>query len=401
VNPLPKKLQTKSEERPSMNQFSLLGDLVDIEKRNAFGKVMNWKNDVALKAFARLLETKEGAFTHDLADQLQEPIANVRRALNALEQLNLVSKQKKKRKKARADFWTVSKRVSYFGRTIPSSYFTKGIPADFQSEVPSENWETRYGDLAKLFTASTEINWILTKEITWKIHRNGLMEYFEQRKYLKLSNRFPFVAYNTLFSLKDLYYAVITNEFNQDIPFEQNIFTHSLKDLTIFSAALSPEIVKRDYNAIRLGDHYTVNIRDKKRLYVCKLNKNEFSACFHYWLKLSQLDKLQLNYEFSKFIGVESCEIFLNKKQRIGEINLTNSNNGVAKPFKWTIDVKKNRVAIQIEGSQLLASGQELLLLFKLKPPHPSDTKNWIELKDTEICPCGTIPPLVLNSLTI
>ena len=49
---------------------------------------MNWKNDVALKAFARLLEVKEGFFTQDLADQLKEPLANVRRALNALEKLH-------------------------------------------------------------------------------------------------------------------------------------------------------------------------------------------------------------------------------------------------------------------------------------------------------------------------
>ena len=166
MNLLPKKEPIKSENRSITNQFFVSGDLVDSGNINAFGKVMNWKNDVAIKAFALLLEIKEGAFTQDLADQLQEPIANVRRALNALEQLDLLRKQKKKRKKARADFWTVTKRVSYFGREIPPSYFIKGIPADFQSEVSSENWETRYDDLAKLFTASTEINWILTKEIT-------------------------------------------------------------------------------------------------------------------------------------------------------------------------------------------------------------------------------------------
>ena len=79
---------------------------------------------------------------------------------------------------------------------------------------------------------------------------------------------------------------------------------------------------------------------------------------------------------------------------------MSKSKNGAAEPFKWKIDVSKNGIIVQIEGNQLLASGQELLLLFKLKPPHPSDTKNWIELKDTDLCPCGTIPPLMLNSLT-
>ncbi len=398
---MPKKKNINSENKPSANQFSLSEDIVDIGKVEAFGKVMNWKNDVALKAYARLLEAKEGAFTHDLADQLQEPIANVRRALNALEKLDLVSKEKKKRKKARADFWTVKKRISHFVRALPASYFTKGIPVDFQSEATSENLESRYANLFEFFTTHTKIHWLLTKNITWKIRRDGLMDYFEQRKYLKMSNRAPFITYVTLFSSNDPYQVEITNEFNESLPFEPNVFTHKLKDLTIANATISPEIVKSYYSNLSIGDSYIINIHDKKRLYVCKAKKNVFSACFHYWLKLRRLDSLQLKYEFSKFNGAVSCEIIMDQKRKIDKIDLTWSNSEMVEPFEWTVDAKKNKVIVQIEGKQLLSNGQEVLLLFKLKPPFPSDTKKWIELKDTKVCPCGNIPPLMINSLAI
>ena len=398
---LPKKKLIKSEKKPSTNQFSLSEDTMDIEKVEAFGKVMNWKNDVALKAFARLLEVKEGFFTQDLADQLKEPLANVRRALNALEKLDLVSKEKKKRKKARADFWTVKKRVLHFGRTIPATYFTKGIPVDFQSEAASENLESRYTNLFEFFTTYTKIYWTLAKTITWKIRRDGVMDYLEQRKYLKLSNRSPFIAYVTLFSSKDPYQVEITNEFGESLPFEPNVFTHQLKDLTIANATISPEITKSYYNNLSIGDFYTINIQDKKRLYVCKVKKNEFAACFHYWLKLRRLDRLQLKYEFSKFNGAVSCEILMDQKRKIGKIDLTWSNSETSEPFEWIVDVKENKVVVQIEGKQLLSSGQEVLLLFKLRPPFPSDTKNWIKIKDAKLCPCETIPPLMVNSLAI
>lgn len=399
---LPKKKLKNSESKSTASEFILSEDMMNNkDKIEAFGKVMGWKNDTALKAYARLLENKKGFFTHDLADQLQEPLANVRRALNALEQLELINKEKKKRKKALADFWTIKKRILYFGRSLPSSYFTKDIPVDFQSKVASENEISRYSDLFEFFTNHTQIHWLLTKDITWKIRRDGLMDYFERRKYLKLSNRAPFITYVTLFSSNDPYEVEITNEFDESLPYEPNVFTHKLKDLTIANATVSPEIIKSYYNNLRLGESYTINIQDKKRMYVCKLNKNKFSACFHYWLKLRRLDALKLSYEFSKFNGAVSCEILMDHKRKIGEINLTKSYSEIAEPFEWTVDVKKNKVVVKIEGNQLLSTGQELVLIFKLKPRYASDTKKWIELKDTKQCPCGNIPHLMSDSLAI
>jgi hypothetical protein len=110
---------------------------------------------------------------------------------------------------------------------------------------------------------------------------------------------------------------------------------------------------------------------------------------------------LQLKYEFSKFNGVLSCEIIMDQKRKIGKIDLTWSNSDRAEPFEWTVDVKENTVVVQIEGKQLLSSGQEVLLLFKLKPPFPNDTKKWIALKEAKVCPCGNIPPLMIDSLAI
>ena len=95
-------------------------------------KTLGSRNDLALKAYAKILETrKKRISTRDLATLLNEPNYSINKVCNDLEKIGLIEVERQFKGPIVFNYWRPKKRVFGILRLIPSKYFKKGkIPLE-------------------------------------------------------------------------------------------------------------------------------------------------------------------------------------------------------------------------------------------------------------------------------
>ena len=88
----------------------------------AFNRVLSRQDDLALKVYAFLQEKGESVLARDVAMKVNSSLHAVRRALNDLLDLELVSRERMRKDNWTLNFWRVNKNISGILRVIPSRY---------------------------------------------------------------------------------------------------------------------------------------------------------------------------------------------------------------------------------------------------------------------------------------
>jgi hypothetical protein len=88
----------------------------------AFNRVLSRQDDLALKVYAFLQEKGESVLARDVAMKVNSSLHAVRRALNDLSDLELVSRERMRKDNWTLNFWRVNKNISGILRVIPSRY---------------------------------------------------------------------------------------------------------------------------------------------------------------------------------------------------------------------------------------------------------------------------------------
>ena len=88
----------------------------------AFNRVLSRQDDLALKVYAFLQEKGESVLARDVAMKVNSSLHAVRRALNDLLDLELVTRERMRKDNWTLNFWRVNKNISGILRVIPSRY---------------------------------------------------------------------------------------------------------------------------------------------------------------------------------------------------------------------------------------------------------------------------------------
>lgn len=88
----------------------------------AFNRVLSRQDDLALKVYAFLQEKGESVLARDVAMKVNSSLHTVRRALNDLLDLELVSRERMRKENWTLNFWRVNKNISGILRVIPPRY---------------------------------------------------------------------------------------------------------------------------------------------------------------------------------------------------------------------------------------------------------------------------------------
>ncbi|NVM01606.1 MAG: hypothetical protein HWN67_04690 [Candidatus Helarchaeota archaeon] len=379
--------------KPDKNKISRFLTLaLDSDKINknvigAWRRVIGGKKGLALNLYKELLHSKRGEFTEELSEKLNEPIHNIRRALNDLKIIGLIEKlPRKKQHRVISDFWRIEKRVDGLLRLIPLDEDKPSL------EGKEEFWFKKYEALSSLFTKYTGYTWILKKHIDWKIQKDGLMDYNEKRNYLKLSNITPPINYITLFSKSDNYNLQILDQNRKSLEISTEIYEHQNKKLNIVNALIPHDNFKNIFQKLHVGESYFIEITDQKRLYACPKTKKTYMACFLYQINLENIDTLEINYQIHKNIHPISCGIWYDNHKEL-EVNLRSEKSGQQENINFKVSNEKNYVNFNWKGSYLLNKAHVLKLLFEFEPEFESDLKSWIKMYSAVDCPfCHKIP---------
>ena len=97
---------------------------------NAFTNFLSHRNDLALKVYVTLLESKEQMLTRNIASATGISLYNAERALNNLYSLGLVSRERRQMGYLTLEYWTIKTEISGILRMIPKRYFTKDSSSD-------------------------------------------------------------------------------------------------------------------------------------------------------------------------------------------------------------------------------------------------------------------------------
>ena len=88
----------------------------------AFNRVLSRQDDLALKVYAFLQEKGESVIARDVAMKVNSSLHAVRRALNDLLDLELVTRERMRKDNWTLNFWRVNKSISGILRIIPPGY---------------------------------------------------------------------------------------------------------------------------------------------------------------------------------------------------------------------------------------------------------------------------------------
>ena len=88
----------------------------------AFNRVLSRQDDLALKVYAFLKEKGESVLARDVAMKVNSSLHAVRRALNDLLDLELVTRERMRKGNWTLNFWRVNKNISGILRIIPPEY---------------------------------------------------------------------------------------------------------------------------------------------------------------------------------------------------------------------------------------------------------------------------------------
>ena len=91
----------------------------------AFNRVLSRQDDLALKVYAFLQEKGESVLARDVAMKVNSSLHTVRRALNDLLDLELVTREQMRKENWTLNFWRVNKNISGILRIIPPEYITE------------------------------------------------------------------------------------------------------------------------------------------------------------------------------------------------------------------------------------------------------------------------------------
>ena len=349
-------------------------------------RIIGGKKNLSFILYNLLLKSKKGEFTEDLSGKTKEPIHNVRRALTDLTKIGLIVRTKRKRNRVLSDFWRIKIKVDGMLRLF-SAETTKS------SEMGNEEfWHEKYKEISKLFTNYTGYNWINSKEISWKIEKNGIMNYKELRKYLKLTDTSPPINYITLFAKNEEYILEMKGSDGNLFEIAKETYEHPNKKLNIVNAIIPQDIVKNQFRKLDIGETFFLEIQDNKRLYTCPKSQNIFMACFIYQINLENINTLRLTYKFHHNTSPTSCGIWFDNHKEF-EINLSLENTETQKNINWETKFTKSYIEFSWKGQYLLNKAQIIKFLFQLEPKYESDQKEWIKLYKAVDCPfCYKIP---------
>lgn len=88
----------------------------------AFNRVLSRQDDLALKVYAFLQEKGGNVLARDVAMKVNSSLHAVRRALNDLLDLELVTRERMRKDNWTLNFWRVNKNISGVLRIIPPGY---------------------------------------------------------------------------------------------------------------------------------------------------------------------------------------------------------------------------------------------------------------------------------------
>jgi DNA-binding transcriptional ArsR family regulator len=88
----------------------------------AFNRVLSRQDDLALKIYAFLQAKGENVLARDVAMKVNSSLHAVRRALNDLLDLELVTRERMRKDNWTLNFWRVNKNISGILRIIPPKY---------------------------------------------------------------------------------------------------------------------------------------------------------------------------------------------------------------------------------------------------------------------------------------
>lgn len=88
----------------------------------AFNRVLSRQDDLALKVYSYLLKKGESVLAQDIATRVNSSLHSVRRALNDLLDLELVTQERMRKGNWTLGFWRADKNISGILRVIPPEY---------------------------------------------------------------------------------------------------------------------------------------------------------------------------------------------------------------------------------------------------------------------------------------
>ena len=124
---MPKESKIKLKQLGSINILVFDDPFQDWQVWRPLMKTLVSRNDLALKTYAKILETrKKRISTRDLATLLNEPNYSINAVCNDLEKIGLIEVERQFKGPIVFNYWRPKKRVFGILRLIPSKYFKKG-----------------------------------------------------------------------------------------------------------------------------------------------------------------------------------------------------------------------------------------------------------------------------------
>ena len=100
----------------------------------AFTQTMSTPNDLTMRIYALMLEKNQSLSSRVIASVVNAPLYSVRRSLDYLRELGLVSRERVERGYLTFDNWVVSIKILGVLRLLPKKYFSSDYPREMIDE---------------------------------------------------------------------------------------------------------------------------------------------------------------------------------------------------------------------------------------------------------------------------
>lgn len=109
-------------------------DSADWRMWKAFTQALTTANDLTMKIYALMLEKKRSLSSRVISSEVNAPLYSVRRSLDYLRELGLVSRERVERGYLTFDNWVVSIKILGVLRLLPKKYFSSDYPREMIDE---------------------------------------------------------------------------------------------------------------------------------------------------------------------------------------------------------------------------------------------------------------------------
>ena len=109
-------------------------DSADWRMWKAFTQTLSTANDLTMRIYALMLEKKQSLSSRVIASAVNAPLYSVRRSLDYLRELGLVSRERVERGYLTFDNWVVAIKILGVLRLLPKKYFSSDYPREMIDE---------------------------------------------------------------------------------------------------------------------------------------------------------------------------------------------------------------------------------------------------------------------------